>query len=89
MNIIVKTPSALETEAFLLANIHRGTVRERVYEPFEYEPYEAEREIIAERLAEMGLKQGKYIKYEMIISNMIYKMRGDFHFPGIFVAFRL
>ena len=31
-------------------------VRERVYEPFEYEPYEAEREIIAERLAEMGLK---------------------------------
>ena len=21
------------------------------------------------------------------ISNMIYKMRGDFHFPGIFVAF--
>lgn len=30
-------------------------VRERVYEPFEYEPYEAEREIIAERLAEMDL----------------------------------
>lgn len=57
MNIIVKTPAALETEAFLLANIHRGPVRERVYEPFEYEPYESEREIIAERLAEMGLKQ--------------------------------
>lgn len=67
MNIIVKTPAAylyacessepaLETEAFLLANIHHGPVRERVYEPFEYEPYEAEREIIAERLAEMGLK---------------------------------
>lgn len=31
-------------------------VRERVYGPFEYEPYEAEREIIAERLVEMGLK---------------------------------
>lgn len=31
-------------------------VRERVYEPFDYVPYEAEREIIAERLAEMGLK---------------------------------
>lgn len=31
-------------------------VRERVYKPFEYAPYEAEREIIAERLAEMGLK---------------------------------
>ena len=56
MNIIVKTPAALETEAFLLANIHRGPVRERVYEPFEYKPYEAEREIIAERLAEMGIK---------------------------------
>ena len=56
MNIIVKTPAALETEAFLLANIHRGPVRERVYKPFEYEPYESEREIIAERLAEMGLK---------------------------------
>lgn len=56
MNIIVKTPAALETEAFLLANIHHGRVRERVYEPFEYEPYEAERKIIAERLAEMGLK---------------------------------
>lgn len=56
MNIIVKTPAALETEAFLLANIHHGPVCERVYEPFEYEPYEAEREIIAERLAEMGLK---------------------------------
>lgn len=60
MDIIVKTTAALETEAFLLANIHRGPVRERdtrerVYEPFEYEPYEAEREIIAERLAEMGL----------------------------------
>lgn len=67
MNIIVKTSAAylyasseqraaLETEAFLLANIHHGPVRERVYKPFEYEPYEAEREIIAERLAEMGLK---------------------------------
>ena len=50
MNIIVKTPATLETEAFLLANIHRGPVRERVYEP-----YESEREVIAERLAEMGL----------------------------------
>lgn len=56
MNIIVKTPAMLETEAFLLANIHHGAVRERVYEPFDYEPYEAEREVIAERLAEMGLK---------------------------------
>lgn len=28
-----------------------------MYEPFEYVPYESEREIIAERLAEMGLKQ--------------------------------
>lgn len=56
MNIAVKTPAALETEAFLLANIHRGPVRERVYEPFEYEPYESEREIITERLAGMGLK---------------------------------
>lgn len=56
MNIIVKTPAALETESFLLANIHHGPVRERAYEPFDYEPYEAEREIIAERLAEMGLK---------------------------------
>lgn len=71
MNIIVKTAAALETEAFLLANIHHGPARERVYEPFEYEPYESEREIIAGRLAEMGLKQGKYIKYEMIISDMI------------------
>lgn len=55
VNIIVKTPAALETEAFLLANIHRGPVRERAYEPFEYGPYEAEREIVAGRLAEMGL----------------------------------
>ena len=56
MNIIVKTPAALETEAFLLANIHHGPVRERAYEPFEYEPYEAERVVIAERFAEMGIK---------------------------------
>lgn len=56
MNIIVKTPAAIETEQYLLANIHKGEVRERVYEPFEYVPYEAEREIVAERLAEMGLK---------------------------------
>ena len=66
MNIIVKTPAAylyasseqraaLETEAFLLANIHHGPVRERVYDPFEYVANASEREIIAERLAEMGL----------------------------------
>lgn len=55
MNIIVKAPAALETEAFLLANIHHGPARERVYEPFDYVPYESEREIIAERLAEKGL----------------------------------
>lgn len=56
MNIIVKTPAALETEAFLLANIHHGPVHERVYEPFEYAANANEREVIAERLAEMGLK---------------------------------
>ena len=56
MDIIVKAPAALETEAFLLANIHHRPVREREYEAFEYVPYESEREIIAERLAEMGIK---------------------------------
>ena len=56
MNIIVKTPAAIETEQYLLANIHHGEAREVEYEPFEYVPYEAEREIIAERLAEMGIK---------------------------------
>ncbi len=41
----------------LLAKVVKPVrVRERVYEPFEYVPYEAEREIIAERLAEMSLK---------------------------------
>ena len=41
----------------LLAKVLKPyVVRERVYEPFEYEPYETEREVIAERLAEMGLK---------------------------------
>lgn len=42
--------------ALLAKVIKPYVVRERVYEPFEYVPYEAEREIIAERLAEMGLK---------------------------------
>lgn len=40
----------------LLSGVVRPVrVREREYKAFEYEPYEAEREIIAERLAEMGL----------------------------------
>ena len=56
MNIIVKTPAAIETEQYLLANIHHGEVRKVEYKTFDYEPYESEREIIAERLAEMGLK---------------------------------
>lgn len=67
MNIIVKTPAAylyacessepaLETEAFLLANIHHGPVRKVEYKAFEYVANANEREIIAERLAEMGLK---------------------------------
>jgi len=57
MNIIVKTPAAIETEQYILANIHHGPVRVRDFSwPVDYEPYGAEREIIAERLAEMGLK---------------------------------
>lgn len=40
-------------------------------------------------IGEMRGFWGEYIINGINISNMIYKMRGDFHFPGIFVAFYL
>ena len=56
VQVIEDSPKEKARRALLAKVIKPYVARERVYEPFEYEPYEAEREIIAERLAEMGLK---------------------------------
>lgn len=57
INVQVMEESSKEKarRALLVKVVRPYVVRERVYEPFDYEPYEAEREIIAERLVEMGL----------------------------------
>ena len=56
VQVIEENTKEKARRALLAKVIKPYVVRERAYEPFEYEPYEAEREIIAERLAEMGLK---------------------------------
>lgn len=56
VQVIEDSPKEEARRALLAKVVKPYAVRERVYEPFEYEPYEAEREVIAERLAEMGLK---------------------------------
>ena len=56
INAIEESPKEKARRELLSKVVRPVRVRERVYEPFEYEPYESEREIIAERLAEMGLK---------------------------------
>lgn len=53
---IEESPKEKARRALLAKVVKPYVVRERVYEPFEYVPYESEREIVAERLAEMGLK---------------------------------
>ena len=56
VQVIEESVKEKARRALLAKVVKPYVVRERVYEPFDYEPYEAEREIIAERLAEMGLK---------------------------------
>lgn len=56
VQVIEENPKERARRALLARVVKPYVVHERVYEPFEYEPYEAEREIIAGRLAEMGLK---------------------------------
>nr|DAX29076.1 MAG TPA: hypothetical protein [Caudoviricetes sp.] len=55
VQVIEESTKEKARRALLAKVVKPYVVRERVYEPFEYEQYEAEREIIAERLAEMGL----------------------------------
>lgn len=55
VQVIEESTKEKARRALLAKVVKPYVVRERVYKPFEYEPYEAEREIIAERLAEMGL----------------------------------
>ena len=56
INVQVIEDSTEEARRALLAEVVKP-VRVRDFSwPFEYEPYEAEREIIAERLVETGLK---------------------------------
>lgn len=53
---VIEDNTKEKARAALLAKVVKP-VRVRDFSwPVEYEPYEAEREIIAERLAEMGLK---------------------------------
>lgn len=54
VQVIEESPKE-KTRRALLAKVVKP-VCERMYEPFDYVAYESEREIIAERLAEMGLK---------------------------------
>lgn len=56
VQVIEESTKEKARRALLAKVVKPYVVRERVYEPFEYVPYEAEREVIAERLAEMGLK---------------------------------
>lgn len=56
VQVVEESPKEKARRELLSKVVKPCVVRERVYEPFDYEPYETEREIIAERLAEMGLK---------------------------------
>lgn len=55
VQVIEESPKEKARRALLAKVVKPVRVRDFSW-PVDYEPYEAEREVIAERLAEMGLK---------------------------------